>query len=123
MRLSGPKGAWLCRFLAHNSLKLGHLEKKFRGFCRYECPLPTLQISAESSQGSPRNSRSREVFLYVFLYVFRSHNPVMLKFRFCPHPYLQEIFLYKNKLNMRLIVPWVDYYPDKTVLLRDFGGF
>src|SRR5208282_5899225 len=62
IRLSGPKGAWLCRFLAHNSLKLGHLEKSLGVFCRYECPLPTLKISAESPQGSSRNSRSREVF-------------------------------------------------------------
>src|SRR5208282_1412306 len=79
IRLSGPKGAWLCRFLAHNSLKFGHLEKGLGVFCRYECPLPTLKISAESPQGSPRNSRSREVFLffcfffYVCYFFFFSH--------------------------------------------------
>src|SRR5208282_1083824 len=61
----GAKGGVALPVLAHNSLKLGHLEKKFGGFCRYECPLPTLKILAESPQGSPRNSRSREVFLYV----------------------------------------------------------
>src|SRR5208282_1333353 len=58
----GAKGAWFCRFLAHSSLKLGHLEKSLGVFCSYECPLSTLQISAKSSQGSPINLKSREVF-------------------------------------------------------------
>src|SRR5208282_2937649 len=121
----GAKGGVALPVLAHNSLKLGHLEKMFGIFCRYECPLPTLKISAESPQGSPINSRSREVFLYVFLFVFlliinRSHNPVMLKFRFCPHPYLQEIFVSKKNFNMLVVGLWVDYCPDITVWSRDF---
>jgi hypothetical protein len=28
----GTKGAWFCRFWAHSSLKLGHLEKKLQGY-------------------------------------------------------------------------------------------
>ena len=64
MHLSGTKGAWFCRFLAHNSLKLGQLEKSWGIFCSSVWPLSTLQILAKSPQGSPRNSRSREVFFY-----------------------------------------------------------
>src|SRR5208282_1628890 len=84
----GAKGAWFCRFLAHSSLKLGHLEKSLGVFCSYECPLSTLQISAKSPQGSPRNVKSREVFFNVS----RSHNPVMLIFSlgYLPEKYLSE---------------------------------
>ena len=97
----GQKGRGFCRFLAHNSLNLGRLEKSLGVICRYAWPLSTLQISAKSPQGSPRNSRSREVFLFCLFFLFfcffvnvnRSHNPVMLKFRFCSQPYLQEIFV------------------------------
>jgi hypothetical protein len=67
MRLSGTKGAWFCRFLAHSSLKLGHLEKGLEVVCSSTWPLTTLQISAKTPHGSPRNSRSREVFLF-FIY-------------------------------------------------------
>src|SRR5208282_5027542 len=56
-------------------------------------------------------------------FVNRSHNPVMLKFRFCPQPYLQEIFVSKKKLNMPAVGLWVDYCPDITVWSCNFRGF
>src|SRR5208282_990457 len=69
MRLSGPKGAWLCRFLAHSSLKLCHLEKKFGGF------LYILMSSTYLANFSGIALRVSEKFaisrgFFVFLFVF-----------------------------------------------------
>ena len=50
-------------------------QKKCLGiFCSYACLLSTLQISAKSPKGSPRNSRSREVFLFFYFFYYYGHH-------------------------------------------------